>query len=63
MRIQEEKGYRERFYCLRECVYCHEQNVSKNVNDKSALCEIVLVGLGGYKKNHKLGCTKKKIIN
>lgn len=30
--IQEEKGYRERFYCLREYVYCHEQNVSKNMN-------------------------------
>lgn len=50
VRIQEEKGYRERFYYLREYVYCHEQNVSKSMNGKGALCEIVLVGLGCYKK-------------
>lgn len=29
VRIQEEKGYRERFYCLREYVYCHEQMFPK----------------------------------
>lgn len=37
---RKEGSCRESFYCLREYVYCHDQNVARNVNVKVASDEV-----------------------